>query len=137
MTTLVSKFYSVEQCRTNFKTLFVFGDNLMRVGMAGQAIIREQENAIGIATKKLPSNTSESFFLDSEYEDNCKLIDEDIQKVKDYAEEKGLVSVCFPFQGLGTGLSAMQTRCPKTFCYLTMRLIDEFEFNNIAALKSK
>lgn len=134
--TMVSRFFTIEQCRINFDTLFVFGDNLLRVGMAGQASIREQVNAIGLATKNAPGVNSEDYFNDVNFEGNCKVIDEEIEKIKKYAEEKEFKAICFPFQGLGTGLSAMQTMCPKTFCYLTIRLLEEFEFNNIAALKS-
>ena len=134
--TMVSKFFSIEQCRINFETLFIFGDNLLRVGEAGQAVIRGQVNSIGLATKKEPGMKPEDFFNDEEYMENCKIIEEEIAKIKRYAEEKSFKAYCFSFQGLGTGLSSMQTRCPKTFCYLTVRLIEEFEFNNICALRS-
>jgi len=136
METMVSKFFSIEQCRINFETLFIFGDNLLRVGEAGQAVIRQQTNAIGLATKKEPGMKPEDFFNDEEYMENCKVIEEEIAKIKIYAEGKNFKAYCFPFQGLGTGLSSMQTRCPKTFCYLTVRLLEEFKFNNIAALQS-
>lgn len=134
--TLVSKRYSIEQCRVNFDSLFVFGDNTEGVGTAGQAIIRGQVNSIGLATKKSPGGGNEDYFTDTEYEANCKLIDEEITKIQKYAEEKEYKAITFPWMGLGTGLSSMQTRCPKTFCYLTVRLLDEFEFNNIAALRT-
>lgn len=133
---LTSRKYSIEQCRINFDTLFIFGDNEMREGMGGQAIIREQKNAIGIVTKKRPSMRDVDFFTDLEYEKNCKLIDEDIIKVRKYAEEIGAKALGFSFYGIGTGLSSMQTNCPKTFCYLTMRLLDEFGFNNLASLRT-
>lgn len=137
METLVSKWYSIDQCKKNPTSLFIFGDNLTRQGMGGQAMIREQDNAIGISTKKSPGMTEGDFYTDSEYEENCKLIDEDIQRVKTYAEEKRYKNIVFPFAGLGTGLSAMQTVCCKTFYYLCNRLYDEFLFNNVASLKSK
>lgn len=133
---LTGRRFSIEQCRVNFDTLFVFGDNLDRVGAAGQAIIRNQVNAIGVATKKKPGSLPEDYFTDTEYEENCKIIDEEIEKIKAYAEEKEYKAICFPWMGLGTGLSSMQTKCPKTFCYLTMKLLDEFTYNNIQALKS-
>ncbi len=129
---IVSKRYSVEQCRVNFDCLFVFSDTLERIGVLGQACIREQVNSIGIATQK----SANEFFTDKEYDENCKLIDEEIEKIKRYAEEREVKAIGFPWMGIGTGLSSMQTKCPKTFCYLTMRLVDEFEFNNIEALKT-
>lgn len=134
--TLVSRRYSIEQCRINFDCLFIYGDNLERIGTAGQACIREQINAVGLCTKKKPGGNSEDYFTDKEFDENCILIDEEIEKIKKYMEEKEYKAIGFPWMGLGTGLSAMQTKCPKTFCYLTMRLIDEFNFNNIEALRS-
>ncbi len=129
-TVLVSRKFSIEQCRTNFDTLFVFGDNLERVGSGGQAIIREQKNSIGFATKKAPGGAKEDFFTDDEYGENCKIIDEEIEKIKKYAEEHKYKAIAFPFMGLGTGLSEMPLRCPNTFFYLCTRLYGEFKFNN-------
>lgn len=135
--TLVSRKMSVEQCRINYDVLFIFGDNLEREGMGGQAIIREQINSVGIVTKKKSSMTDDSFFKDEEFEQNCKYIDEDIEKIKKYAIEKNMKAYGFSFFGIGTGLSSMQTKCPKTFCYLSIQLIDNFKFNNLQSLKSK
>jgi len=135
--TEISRRFSIEQCRLNFKSLFIFGDSLERYGEAGQAIIRREVNSIGIATKKKPSMQENAFFTDVEYEQNCKLIDEDIQRVKDYAQEKGYISVIFPQMGIGTGLADMQRKCPKTFLYLSLQLLENFSFNNIEFLYSK
>ena len=131
---LVSRKYSVEQCRINFDTLFIFGDNLERVGMGGQAVIREQRNSLGFATKKAPGGAKEDYFTDDEYEENCKIIDEEIEKIKKYAEEYKYKAIAFPFMGLGTGLSEMPLRCPQTFFYLCTRLQQEFKFNNVEGI---
>jgi len=131
----ISRKFSIEQCRLNFRSLFVFGDNLLRVGMGGQAIIREQPNAIGICTKLKPSMEEDAFFTDKEYEENCKIIDKDIDNIKAYAEEKKFISVVFPQNGLGTGLAQMPLKAPLTFCYLTEQLIKHFNFNNLYKFK--
>lgn len=136
--TLVSRVFSIEQCRTNPGTVFIFGDNSeVRAGMGGQAIIREQINAIGIATKKFPGNAQKDYFYDNEYEQNCKIIDEDIERIKAYIKEQSFKAVCFPKMGVGTGRAELQKRAPLTFCYLTERLIKEWEFNNLEFLESK
>ena len=83
---LTSRIFTIEQCRVNFDKVFVFGDNCLRVEMAGQAVIREQKNAIGLATKIAPGGSSADYFTDKYYEENCKIIDEDIQRIKEYAE---------------------------------------------------
>lgn len=128
---LVSRKFSIEQCRVNFDTLFIFGDNDERVGMGGQAIIREQKNSVGFSTKKAPGGLKEDYYTDDEYEGNCKKIEEEIEKIKKYAQEGEYKAIAFPFMGLGTGLSEMPLRCPKTFFYMCTRLFDEFEFNNV------
>ena len=134
---LVSRVYSINQCRTNPTTLFIYGDNGHRVGMSGQAIIREQENALGICTKHKPTNEPDAFFSDEQYEDNCKLITKDFKRIEEYIEEKGFKKICFPFQGLGTGRAQMLTKAPLTFCFLTEQLISCWQFNNLGALQSK
>lgn len=131
METLVTKRYSIDQCRKNAKTLFIFGDNNIRAGEGGTACIRNEKNAIGISTKKLPSNESKAFFNDGEFEENCKQIEGDIQRIKEYAEEIGALSYCFPFGGIGTGLALLPIKAPRTFFYLCTRLYEEFFYNNL------
>lgn len=137
MKTLVSRMFTIEQCRINFDTLFIFGDNTLRSGEGGQAYIRNQRNAIGIATKHNPGVDEKDFFRDDKFEDNCKIIDEDIERVKNYAKEKGMKQYCFPLNGLGTGRAMLHVKAPKTFFYLCNRLLEEFNFNNVEALQSK
>jgi len=62
---LFTGWYTRELCQDHRDKFFVFGDNTKRFGMGGQAIIRNQPNAIGIATKILPAMSKESFFSDS------------------------------------------------------------------------
>lgn len=131
MNILVSRRFSVEQCRINFDSLFIFGDNLERVGMGGQAQIREQKNTCGFATKKAPGGKDEDYFTDDEFEENCKIIEDEITKINKYAEEGEYKAIIFPFMGLGTGLSEMPLRCPRTFFYLCTRLFEEFKYNNV------
>ena len=134
---LVSRNFSVEQCRINFDTLFIFGDNLTRNGMGGQAVIREQKNSCGFATKKAPTAIHTAFFIDEEIGENKKIIEDEIVRLKKYAEEGEYKAICFPFMGLGTGLSEMPTRCPGTFFYLCTRLWEEFKYNNLEGIYSK
>lgn len=134
---LVSRNYTIEQCKINFDKLFIFGDSLERSGMGGQAIIREQINAIGICTKRKPSNEEDAFFSDKDYAKNCQIIDEDILTIKKYAEQVGTKTLVFPKMGLGTGRAQMPQRCPKTFLYLCTKLLETWGYNNIEFLQSK
>lgn len=130
---VINEWYTIENCRNYDTKLFVFGDNFYRVGKGGQAIIRDEINAAGIATKKSPSE----YFSDDKYWQNIKVINDDIFRIKEMYINDMYQSVVFPAQGLGTGLSNMQQECPRTFLYLCKRLLDEFGFNNMAKLTSK
>lgn len=127
----VSRRFTIEQCRINFDSLFVFSDNLERVGMGNQAIIREQSNSVGLATKLKPTMEKDAFFSDDDFEENCKLIDEEIEKINKYAEEKGYRNIVLPYMGLGTGLAQMPLRAIRTFSYLCLRLSQAWEYNNL------
>ena len=101
--------------RDNPDKIYIFGDNEQRYGKGGQAIIRDEPNAFGIATKKRPSMKEEdgAFFTDDEFEANKKIIDEDIAKIK--ADGRPIV---FPEDGIGTGRGDLKNKAPKTYEYL-------------------
>lgn len=122
----IVKLYKLKDLKKNPNKIFVFGDNLKRTGEGGQAIIREEENAYGIVTKKSPSSKSSSYFTDDELEQNKKDIDKDIEKIK----SDGRKIIVFPKDGLGTGLAKLKKKAPKTYEYLNNRLLDEFSFDN-------
>jgi hypothetical protein len=82
---LFSGWYTRELCEQHRDKLFVFGDNTKRFGMGGQAIIRNQRNSIGIATKRLPAMSKESFFSDKEPAHMLFVLD-DIGRVWDRLE---------------------------------------------------
>lgn len=49
------------------ETLFVFGDNMMRKGLGGQAAaMRGEPNAVGIPTKELPSMANNAFLSEAD-----------------------------------------------------------------------
>ena len=126
---VISENYTPELLKDNPGKLFLFGDNNTRTGKGGQAIIRDEPNAIGISTKLLPKNTEEAFMSDSQLVDNKAVIDSDIKKAKEKAEKEGK-TIVLPKGGFGTGLAALSTKAPQTFAYLNQRLQEEFGFNN-------
>lgn len=108
-----------EEIRRNPSFTYLFGDNLMGVGMGGQAYsMRGEFNAIGIPTKKKPDITEDSYFTDKEYEQNVKHIDKAFSKIPDGG--RGIVVI--PKAGLGTGLAGLPMRAPKTFEYLQKKI---------------
>ena len=127
-----SEFYSPKQCRENPNSLYVFGDNTERVGTGGQACIRREHNSIGLATK----DTCGKYFSDKHLESNKIYINDDIFAIREKMLNDMYEELVLPAMGLGTGLSDMQNQCPRTFLYLCERLLDEFNFNNLASLKS-
>ena len=102
--------------KKNPNKYYLFGDNLIGKGKAGQAIIRDMPNAIGIPTKKLPSMKTGSFFTDAELAENKIAIDKAFEKIP-----KG-ATVVIPEAGLGTGFAELDKRAPKTFEYLNEKI---------------
>lgn len=96
--------------------LFIYGDNNVKKGAGGQAIIRFEPNTYGIPTKKYPSSHVNSYYTDTEYNDNIKRIQCAIDHiVKISANYKYVV---LPENGFGTGLAKLSTKAPKTWQYL-------------------
>jgi hypothetical protein len=126
---VISENYTPELLKANPNKLFLFGDNNQRKGKGGQAIIRDEPNAIGISTKLIPSNTADAFMSDDQLADNKAVIDSDIKKAKEKAEKESK-TIVLPKGGFGTGLAALATKAPQTFAYLNKRLQEEFGFNN-------
>jgi len=95
-------------------TLRVFGDNLDRAGKGGQAVIRDQRNTFGIATKRAPRRDEAAYFSDKP--DEIKAVKADIARLLATGKE-----FVIPKGGLGTGLAQLQNRSPKI-----AKIIDEF-----------
>lgn len=95
------------------EALFVFGDNLERRGMGGQAgAMRGEPNAIGVPTKWKPGRTPDAYFSDADaaFSRVRKPIIQAFQYI-----ETALASgrdVVIPADGLGTGLAQLPTRAP-------------------------
>ena len=117
--------YSDADVKSNPDKVFVFGDNVQRKGTKGQAQIRNNNNAMGIATKLAPSTDSSAYMSDKDFDNNKSIIDRDINKIKATGK-----TVVFPKDGLGTGLAKLKEKAPKTYSYLKQRLLEEFGFDN-------
>jgi hypothetical protein len=105
--------------RANPDTYFVFGDNLARRGLGGQAKeMRGEPNAIGVPTKHGPYMTSEAYFIDSDL-DNAQVrgaINEAFDSIE-IALAHGH-DVVIPTAGLGTGLAQLPQRAPRIHAYI-------------------
>ncbi len=108
--------------REHRNDIFLFGDNLASRGFGGQAAqMRAEPNALGIPTKKLPSNTEEAFFTDLEFVQNKAAIDRAFERLSRMSSAIEQV-VVIPTDSLGTGRAQLENRAPLTFAYLQKRL---------------
>ena len=64
---IIMKIITKEYLKENPNHIFVFGDNTIRKGKAGGAILRDEPNSYGFITKKFPNNKDESFYKPDEY----------------------------------------------------------------------
>lgn len=114
--------------------IFIFGENEEQQGKkergAGQAIIRDLPNTFGFRTKK----SIYEHWSDENYSHNIICIEADIERLLKLSKSHTLV---FPKNGLGTGLSRLPLMAPKSFLYLSKRLLDVFGYNNLQNLKSE
>lgn len=124
-----------QDIKANPHTLYLFGDNLDRVGFGGQAKeMRGEPNSFGIATKRKAShNYHEDYFHDSE-EDVREIIDEEFSKLHKEVTKtiytpnqfflymKVYTSIVIPLDGIGTGLSKLPQYAPKLLEYINIKL---------------
>lgn len=120
-----AKFITRDMVRAEPEARFVFGDNIARLGYGGQAKeMRDEPNAIGIATKVFPGTYPADYFTDkpgAAFDDCMRIVAADIEKVRAALDEGRTVYV--PFDGLGTGLSKLPQRAPR----IAQFIIDQFK----------
>lgn len=63
---------------THPTAIFVFGDNVLRLGHGGAAKLRDHPQSYGFITKKLPTMEDSSFFSIKEYE---PIFSEEVEKM--------------------------------------------------------
>ena len=115
-------FWTESDVLNNPDWLFIFGDNNVQLGCGGQAVIRNCSNAMGIPTKKYPSNHRKSFYSDNEISDNRERIANAIELIKEASTSYKYV--IFPRDGFGTGLARLEEVAPKTNEYLKGEVAD-------------
>ena len=115
-----------EFVRSHPTWLFVFGDNLARKGLGGQAReMRGEPNAVGIATKRSPSMNSDAFFSDSDIHNVIVMgAIKDSFRILEFHLLSGDV-VVIPKNGVGGGLANLPVNAP---------LIDTFIKDSISRL---
>jgi hypothetical protein len=103
-----------EMIRADRENVFVFGDNMARRGLGGQAgAMRGEPNSIGVPTKWAPERTASAYFSDDDRmnRDVWDAIHGAFNQIR-IAMDAGR-NVAIPADGLGTGLAELPTRAPK------------------------
>jgi len=105
-----------EDLKNNPKVLYIFGDNLHRTGMGGQAKeMRGEPNAFGFATKRRPSHGElEDYFHDGEADVPGLLAAEYARLVYEITTHFCPIAVVIPSDGIGTGLALLHRYAPET-----------------------
>lgn len=111
-------YWSRNDVKENKDLLFIFGDNDIKQGYRGQAVIRGLTNTEGIPTQKNITPSSDRFYRDDEYKENRKKIKSAILLILKRINEENYKGIVLPKDGIGTGLSQLYKRAPKTFEYL-------------------
>lgn len=93
---LIDKHY----LRQNPDHIFVFGDNLLRVGKGGAAILRDEPNTYGFVTKKAPTHNSSDSYKPEEYSSKYEV---EIKRLKKEIEKSPTKT--FLISKLGAGLA--------------------------------
>ncbi len=126
--------WSVEDARSKPTYIFLFGDNLQKKGLGGQAIIRYELNAFGIPTKRYPNLFPSAFMTDTTLDFNMKAIDNAINDLEQVLSNYD--GIVISEAGLGTGLARLNTKAPETFKYLKKRIVSILEDNVKESTKS-
>jgi len=96
-------------CMENPTYIFVFGDNLIGKGKAGQAVIRDNLNSFGVPTKRLPSMSKDAFFSDRE--DEYKIVKQKLIRLWELHQEGK--TIVLPKNKIGSGLAKLSILSPK------------------------
>jgi len=123
MLIIKQKFIFREDIRNNRHLLYIFGDNLKRVGFGGQAKeMRGEPNSFGIATKRAPTYFEEDFFNDKDYNELREIIKKEFENLYEHLENFEYEGIVIPSDGIGTGIAKLQENAPKLLAYINRQL---------------
>ena len=118
--------FTEEIVKANPNKLFVFGDNMLRYGKGGQAIIRDLPNTLGIATKRAPRTDEFAYFSDADDEMDAML--QDIRKLWLISRCNVFTHIVFPTKGIGTGMAHMKSKSPMLYKMMKNKLETYFNY---------
>ena len=112
--------------KANPNKLFVFGDNMLRYGNGGQAVIRDFPNTFGIVTKRAPRTSKTAYFSDADDEMDTML--QDIRKLYLISKCNVFTHIVFPTKGIGTGRAHMKSKSPILYKMMKNKLATYFNY---------
>ena len=118
--------FTEEIVKANPNKLFVFGDNMLRYGKGGQAVIRDLPNTIGIVTKREPRTGKGAYFSDAKDEMDTLL--QDIRKLWLISRCNTFTHIVFPTKGIGTGRARMKSKSPILYKMMKNKLETYFNY---------
>ena len=113
------KFITRDMLRAERDRLFVFGDNLKRRGLGGQAgEMRGESNAVGIPTKVRPGRERRDYFVSTVAcrVDFFEAVEGPCRRLLGHRDGGG--GIVWPADGIGTGLAQLEQRAPCIFVWL-------------------
>lgn len=125
-------FITRSDLKANPQIRYVFGDNLTKKGLGGQAAeMRGEPNAYGISTKASPTEfAQDTFDMFMQFE---AVWDAEFATLLHYSPSYSLndLIIVFPLRGIGTGLAAMSSKAPILYATLCKRLEASLGIRNI------
>lgn len=98
--------------------LYVFGDNLIKKGLGGQAkVCRGEPNTLGIPTKRYPTWEECAFFKDEDFDIIKDIIDQILEKIDRDKWERIII-----FPRIGEGRAQLPYRAPTIYAYIKAKL---------------
>jgi len=120
-----TRYWKPETCARHPRLLFIFGDNTQHRGKKGQAVIRDEPNAVGIPTKWKPSRASSAYFYDVQYIESTVAILNAVGVILRKLASSSYDGVVLPQNVWGTGLANLPQTSPKAF-ELIAQLYEDF-----------
>jgi hypothetical protein len=111
MTIEYRKWITRAMLRAEPDKLFVFGDNMQRYGLGGQAKeMRGEPNAVGIPTKHAPHMGAGAFFHSNDFDRWYVASHPDFVRIENHVINGGVV--VWPEDGIGTGRARLAQGAP-------------------------
>lgn len=110
-----------DKIKENIDVLYLFGDNVLRKGLGGQAKeMRGEPNTLGIVSKKYPSNEASSFFRDEDFYYWLEIFSKDIENLAKEVNTGRYRALVIP--QIGIGLADLPNKAPKIWKHLKQTL---------------